>query len=601
MPAGTTEATLLVTALDDTEEDPDRFTMRIPVIDLPPGVADGEVAETWVYLEERGDPAVTVSFEQPTYMAVEGGPPVSVTLRLAAPLDHAVTIPLNAAGVTEADYTLEAVTPASLVAVYDPARPWLRGLIFAAGMAEATLLVAAVDDREDDPGELLLIVDDNLPPEVMEGAPSSARVEIREAGSTVAVSFAQPTYMATEGGPSAAVVVQLSSALNRAVTIPLNPDPTGGVTAADYTLEAVAPAGIGVFDPARPWLVGLTIPANTIAATLTVTALNDAEDDPGTLFIPIVVEGLPPGVAAGAQTYTVVDFIEGDPGATVSFARPTYTATEGGSAAAVVVQLSSALNRAVTIPLNPDPTGGVTAADYTLEAVAPAGIGVFDPARPWLVGLTIPANTIAATLTVTALNDAEDDPGTLFIPIVVEGLPPGVAAGAQTYTVVDFIEGDPGATVSFARPTYTATEGGSAAAVVVQLSSALSRAVTIPLGTDHFGSGVTMADYTLEAVGPAGLTVPDPARPSLLNLTFRANTPAVTLLVTAVYDTEEDPGGVLLVIRGDALPPGVTEGAIASTVVNFGEQQSFTDDLIVPGVTRSRRSTSRNSGRGSTH
>ena len=61
------------------------------------------------------------------------------------------------------------------------------------------------------------------------------------------------------------------------------------------------------------------------------------------------------------------------------------------------------------------------------------------------------------------------------------------------------------------------------------------------------------------------------------------------MLVTAVHDTEEDPGGVLLVIRGDALPPGVTEGVIDSTVVNFREQQRpFTDDLIVPGVTRVR-------------
>ena len=145
---------------------------------------------------------------------------------------------------------------------------------------------------------------------------------------------------------------------------------------------------------------------------------------------------------------------------------------------------------------------------------------------------------------------------------------------------VSEVTSDLAVTVSFAQPTYTATEGGAAAPVMVHLSDALDRVVTIPLGTDPFGTDVTEADYTLEAVAPARITVPDPARPWLLDLTIAASTTVATLMVTAVADTEEDPGGVYIGIRGDDLPPGVTEGVPNNTSVEFYENVgNFTDPL----------------------
>ena len=58
---------------------------------------------------------------------------------------------------------------------------------------------------------------------------------------------------------------------------------------------------------------------------------------------------------------------------------------------------------------------------------------------------------------------------------------------------VSEVTSDLAVTVSFAQPTYTATEGGPAAPVMVRLSDALDRAVTIPLGTDPFQSQLTQA------------------------------------------------------------------------------------------------------------
>ena len=389
----------------------------------------------------------------------------------------------------------------------------------------------------------------------------------------VTVSFAQPSYTTTEGGAAARVVVQLSAALDREVTVLLGTDPFGAdVTLADYTLEAAAPARLTVPEPARPWLLGLTVAANTTAATLMVAAVSDTEEDPGGVFIGIRGDVLPPGVTEGTPNSTRVTFLEGDPAVTVSFAQPSYTTTEGGAAARVVVQLSAALDREVTVLLGTDPFGAdVTLADYTLEAAAPARLTVPEPARPWLLGLTVAANTTAATLMVAAVSDTEEDPGGVFIGIRGDVLPPGVTEGTPNSTRVTFLEGDPAVTVSFAQPSYTTTEGGAAARVVVQLSAALDREVTVLLGADPFGADVTLADYTLEAAAPARLTVPEPARPWLLGLTVAANTTAATLMVAAVSDTEEDPGGVFIGIRGDVLPPGVTEGTPNSTRVTFLE------------------------------
>ena len=393
------------------------------------------------------DPAVTVSFAQPSYTTTEGGAAARVVVQLSAALDREVTVLLGTdpfgADVTLADYTLEAAAPARLT-VPEPARPWLLGLTVAANTTAATLMVAAVSDTEEDPGGVFIgIRGDVLPPGVTEGTPNSTRVTFLEGDPAVTVSFAQPSYTTTEGGAAARVVVQLSAALDREVTVLLGADPFGAdVTLADYTLEAAAPARLTVPEPARPWLLGLTVAANTTAATLMVAAVSDTEEDPGGVFIGIRGDVLPPGVTEGTPNSTRVTFLEGDPAVTVSFAQPSYTTTEGGAAARVVVQLSAALDREVTVPINTDPTGDVTGIDYTLEAEAPTLMTVFDPARPWLLGLTLAANTTAATLMVAAVSDTEEDPGELYIGIVGDELPPGVTEGTLNDTTVTFLEGD---------------------------------------------------------------------------------------------------------------------------------------------------------------
>ena len=174
------------------------------------------------YVPAVSGPAATVAFEQPTYAATEGGAAAQVEVLLCAPVGGTVTIPLNtdpAGGVREADYTLEAVAPARIAPAADAGHSGLLDLTFAADTTTATLRVTALDDPEDDPGELyIVIIEDQLPSDVDEGTPGHTVVEFRE-HAPVTVSFAKARHTAAEG-ETAEVVVLLSAPVNREVTFP---------------------------------------------------------------------------------------------------------------------------------------------------------------------------------------------------------------------------------------------------------------------------------------------------------------------------------------------------------------------------------------------
>ena len=107
------------------------------------------------------------------------------------------------------------------------------------------------------------------------------------------------------------------------------------------------------------------------------------------------------------------------PDVTVSFARSTHTAIEGGLPVTVAVRLSAEPGRGVTIPLVAMPSGGATAADYELSPSS----------------LTFGAATTEATVTVTAVDDADDDDGESVI-LGFGTLPAGVTAGSRGSTTV---------------------------------------------------------------------------------------------------------------------------------------------------------------------
>ena len=128
----------------------------------------------------------------------------------------------------------------------------------------------------------------------------------------------------------------------------------------------------------------------------------------------------------------------------VTFGAASYTATEGGTDAAVTVTLSRAPGAAVEIPLTVTRLGSATAADYMVTpATVPFG-----------------ATEQSQTVRVVATDDlADDDNESLTLGL---DLPAGYAPGTPATTTVSLVDNDTANTVPTAAPGTVTTAADTA-------------------------------------------------------------------------------------------------------------------------------------------
>ena len=338
--------------------------------------------------------------------------------------------------------------------------------------------------------------------------PSGGTIVAAVVGS-VSVKFASSTYSATEGG-SVTVRVQLSDTPASQVTIPLTRTNLGGATNADYSGFPTA---------------GLTFGTSDTSQTFTLLATDDSVDDDDE-SVEIGFGTLPSGVVEGSPATATVSLVDNDAAPpTVRFGAPSYTATEGGADATVTVELSEAVGSSTTIPLTPTNRGGATNADYT--GVPP--------------NVTFGAAQTSTTFTVTAVDDSDNDRGE-SVRIGFGPLPSGVEAGSPATATVALEDNDAWQppTVSFGAATYTATEGGGAVTVTVEVDRA-EVPFTLRLTTDGQG-GATSSDYS---------GVPT-------SVVFAESDTVKSFTVTAVDDEVNDDGESVVIGFGSPLPSGLS-------------------------------------------
>ena len=431
--------------------------------------------------------AVTVEFGAATYTATEGGSAVTVTVNLSADPERSVTIPITAAGAdgaTAGDYTLSA-----------------NSVTIPSGSTSATFTVTATDDSVDDDDESVSLSFGTLPDEVSPGTQSTATVNLTDndgsAPVAVTVEFGAASYTATEGGTAATVTVNLSADPERSVTIPIDAAGANGATAGDYTLSANS----------------VTIDSGDTSATFTVTAVDDSADDDGE-SVNLSFGTLPDEVSPGTQSTATVNLTDNDhPQVTAQFGAATYTATEGGSAVTVTVNLSADPERSVTIPIAAAGADGATAGDYTLSATS----------------VTIPSGDTSATFTVTAVDDSVDDDGE-SVTLSFGTLPDRVSPGTQSTATVNLTETD-------------STSPSASAAQV----SADGTTIDIVFDEDLDASGSAPAATAFEVTVDGGTPVtPDnvdfhASDADTFTLTMAANDAiAAGATVTVAYDKPED-------------------------------------------------------------
>ena len=341
-------------------------------------------------------PDVTVSFEQGTYTAAEGGT-VSVKVKLSADPERQVIIPITREdqdGASAADYS---GVPVSVT--------------FNPGNTEQEFTFSATADDVDDDGESVKLGFGTLPTGVTEGSTNETVVSIVDDDDPdVTVRFEQAAYTAAEGA-STTVKLLLSAEPERELEITLLKADQDGATTEDYS---------GV--PAT-----VTFSPTDTEKSFTFNATQDTVDDDGESVKLTVSDTLPDGVSMGTPNEATVNITDDDvPSVTVGFASSTYAVAEG-STVTVTVTLSADPERTVTVPITKDNQDGASNDDYS---GVPASV-VFSP------GDTEQEFTFSAT------SDTVDDDGE-SVRLGFDTLPTGVTEGSTNETVVSITEDDEG-------------------------------------------------------------------------------------------------------------------------------------------------------------
>ena len=477
----------------------------------------GSVSDTFTLtVGDVGDLVVNFGTASSSYpIKVREGGSHRFRLLLSAEAPQPLTIPLvvtHRGGATEADYTR---LPASVT--------------FAAGKKDAGFHIRAIPDQAREPGEGLRLDFGELPPTVRKGTwgPYETIEFVDQALPELRVRFGAEAYTAAEGGAAATVSIHLDAPVEvEPLEVRLRLAYGGGATAEDHgSIPTVVPFAVG-----------------EQTQTITVAATDDAVDDDGESVSLSFVHDPNDRVTTGGGPVTATVALEDDDGlapVTVSFGAATYTATEGGDAATVGVELDAAPGRAVTVPLTTDHAGGATSADYS-------GI----PAT-----VTFGADQTAQTFSVTATDDTDVDGGE-SVSIGFGALPAGVFAGRPAAAAVALADGSEQQflvnfeTDSRSKPLYL-SEGAEARRHAVFLSTGRDapiwngkpqRPLTIPLVVTHTG-GATEADHA----------------PIAESVTFGVGKGRAYYYVRALTDEEVETGEGLRIDLGP-LPPGVTEG-----------------------------------------
>ena len=528
--AGVTSQTFTFSVDDPTPEEGTGEKVQLSFgTTLPPGVTAGTPAETTVSILDNSATLVTIQFGAASYTVAESDNTVTPNVmenevQIEVTLDknpkRMVSIPIvttNQDGATSADYS--GVPPS---------------ITFDSGETSKTFTFAATDDTENDDGEsVLLSFGSTLPyrvkPAPLAMAPNlTATVTITDDGvPQVKVYFQSSAYTVAEG-ETRIVEVRLSVDPERTVVIPIETANQGGATSADYS---GVPSSV-------------TFNSGERSKTFTFRAEADNEIDEGESVRLSFGTTLPPGVTEyteGTPDSIIISITDTNiPHITVRFAQDAYTVTEHGTQT-VTVTLSGDPERTVVIPIETENQGGATSADYS--GVPPS--------------VTFNSGETAKTFTFTAEDDDDNDDGESVLLGFGGTLPSGITAGMPATSLVSIIDGDvPQVTVQFGAVSYTVAEGDTEM-VTVTLSADPERTVTIPMET-MLQRGATSADYS---------DVPE-------NVTFNSGDTSQTFNFAAEADSDNDDGESVLLGFSATLPPGVTKGTPATSLV------SITDDDV---------------------
>jgi hypothetical protein len=470
-------------------------------------------------------PAVTLSLPQGGVLREHGGQ-LAVQASLANPSSAAVTVTLAFSGAPAGRYSVPGAT-----------------IVIPAGALSGSLVVSAVDNAVHD-GDAVLAVGISA---VSGGAAAGGGVSVTivdddPAPPPALVALSAQGAPFSERGGVATVTATLSTAVATDVVVALA---ASGVDQARWRL---APAT-------------LTIPAGALAASATVTGVDDAMYEGDQTLVVTIADVTGAVAAPGAAD---VALVEGDdepvPGITLT--SDVTAIAEAGGVADLTVRLSGPTAVPVRVPLL---LGAGVAPDRYLLADAE---------------LTIPAGALGATTTLTGVDDALYE-GDRVLSVALGAVDGAVEAPDAVPLAITVIDDEAVPVVTLAAGASAIAENGGATTIAATLSGPAAEAVAITLG--FAGAEGRYDASAAQIVIPAGGLVG--------GITLSGHDDALFAGDQAVTVTALDASGALvagdaptILISEDEARPTVTLGLDATVLAETGGTATLTATLSGPAA-----------------
>ena len=446
IPAGTNSATFRVETLNDAEDD--WLSVVTVAVASGTGYSVGSPGSASVIVLSDEIPGVSVA---PVTSPVSEGIAAGFTVRHQfGPSTQPATVELRV------NETGDMLSATALVSVTIPA-----------GDTSATFEVPTVDDVDAEVDSVVTVVIESVDGDLSAVHPSSygasASVVVHDNENTAPRVNVSPPRLAPTEGTSAGFTVSRSGATSSPLTVALTVSET-----ADMISGAT--------------LTSVTIPAGEATATFDVPTDDDGVDEDDSVIMVQLAGGA--GYAVGTAGSAIISVRDND-GALpkVRILRGTWDTIEGGTAA-FIVERGGPRGSPLTVALRVTETGDV------LSGAAPTSV-------------TVPAGETSATFEVTTDDDAVEEGDSIITANVASG--PGYTVGAPAAARVPVYDNDAPPTIDI-RPTFGATEGGSARFIVHRAGSAAA-ALVVELTVAETGSMVDADDEgSTSVVIPAGAT-----------------------------------------------------------------------------------------------
>jgi len=469
------------------------------------GHNDSDGVAQSVALTPATAPTVTLSVDNSSIAEAGGTATVTATLSQAYGQPVTVNLAFSGTATTNTDYT----TSASSITI-------------SPGNLTGSIILTATQDTIDEPNETI-VVDITTVTNGSESGTQQVTVTITDDDAAPSVTLSISGTPMAEAGGVATVTATLSHTSTQAVTVNLTFSGTATLTS-DYTRSGTA----------------ITIAAGSTTGSITLTAVQDAIDEPDETII-VDIDTVTNGTESGTQQVTAT-ITDDDAAPTVTLSISGTPMAEAAGVATVTATLSAVSGQDVSVNLTFSGTATLTA-DYTRSGTS----------------ITIPAGSTTGNITLTAVQDSIDEPNETII-VDIDTVTNGTESGTQQVTAT-ITDDDAAPTVTLSISGTPMAEAGGVATVTATLSAVSGQDVTVNL--TFSGTATLTSDYTR-----SGTSITIPAGSTTGNITL-----------TAVQDSIDEPNETIIVDI-DTVTNGTESGTQQVTA-------TITDDDAAPTVTLS--------------